>query len=200
MPVATTMFMSTAALTRWMRGMWRPSPSTVGSTIVSIPPARATESFSIASATRTSSSQYGAEPHTCPKFCSASGRMMKMCSWGSVTPRAPASTGPRTASTIARRDRLDRPAVAVRVLEEEEVAPGEALDVGDLDAAPRELVVGGLDVADHELKPLRRAGLGVDESRADGDRARRARWRELDEADLVADDMVVIGVEARLLG
>jgi hypothetical protein len=64
MPVAITMCMSTAALTRWMRGMQRPSPSTVGSTIVSIPPARAAPSFSIASATRTSSFQYGSELHT----------------------------------------------------------------------------------------------------------------------------------------
>ena len=38
-PVATTMLMSTSALMRWMRGMKRPSPGAVGSTIVSMPAA-----------------------------------------------------------------------------------------------------------------------------------------------------------------
>ena len=57
MPVATMMLRSTCSLIRTMRGMYRPRPITVGSTIVLIPRDFTSVSFATASATRTSSSQ-----------------------------------------------------------------------------------------------------------------------------------------------
>ncbi|CFR68939.1 Uncharacterised protein [Mycobacterium tuberculosis] len=55
-PVATTMFSSVAAATRAMRGMYRPSPITVRSTMVSTPRALSSPSRAMAPATRLSSS------------------------------------------------------------------------------------------------------------------------------------------------
>jgi len=45
---------------------------------------------------------------------------------------------------LARRDLLHGPAVAVRIAEEDERAPGKILDVADLDPAPYQLVAGGV--------------------------------------------------------
>jgi hypothetical protein len=57
---------------------------------------------------------------------------------------------------------------------------------------------GGVGVGDDELQALHRPGLGLHDPGADRDRARRARRRELHEAHLVADPVVVVGVEADL--
>ena len=58
----------------------------------------------------------------------------------------------------------------------------------------------GVNVRDHELQALNGARLHVAEPGADGDRAARPGRRQLHEADLVVDLVVVIGVEAGLLG
>ena len=50
----------TCSATRWMRGMYRPSPTTVGSTMVAIPWAASARSLPAAPATRSSSL-----PHSC---------------------------------------------------------------------------------------------------------------------------------------
>jgi hypothetical protein len=68
-------------------------------------------------------------------------------------------------------DLLDRPSVAVGIAEEHESAPGEVLDIGNLEPPPRKLVPRSLDVLDHELKTLERARLHLGEPLTDGDRA-----------------------------
>jgi len=94
---------------------------------------------------------------------------------------------------------LHRPAVAVGVLEVDEPAPREVLDLADVQAPLGEVRTRGLDVGNDELHALHRARLGVRESLPDRDRAVRAGRRELHEANLVADRVVVVGVEADLL-
>src|SRR5918996_5059142 len=126
--------------------------------------------------------------------------------WGSPAREAPESLGwssdpsSRTLLRLARRQLLHRPFVAVRIAEEDELAPRELLDLADLGAALDELGTRSLDVGDHHLHALHRAGLGIDQTLAQRDRARRPRRRQLDEANLVADAVVVVGVEADLLG
>jgi hypothetical protein len=56
-----------------------------------------------------------------------------------------------------------------------------------------------LDVRDHHLQTLHGPGLGIGEAETEGDRARRPRRCQLDEAELVADPVVVIRVEADLV-
>src|SRR6202020_1823012 len=68
-----------------------------------------------------------------------------------------------------------------------------------LDAAAAELLVRAVDVIDDELKADDRAGSGVGDAGSEGDRARRARRRELNEPDLFADRVVVVGVEPGLV-
>src|SRR4029453_14716917 len=130
--------------------------------------------------------------------------------WGASTARSSGqTTRPRTGRSPAARirpvlagadDLLDGPAVAVGVGEEDEAAPGEVLDLAGLDAAVEELGAGGVDVGDAQLETGHRAGLGVREAGAQGDRAGRAGRGELDKAEVVADLVVVVGVEADLLG
>ncbi len=60
--------------------------------------------------------------------------------------------------------------------------------------------MGPLDVGDHHLHPLHRAGLGLRHAQPDRDRARGAGRRELDEAHLVAHPVVVVDGEPDLLG
>src|SRR4029453_5294558 len=74
---------------------------------------------------------------------------------------------------------------------------GEVLDLADLDAAVEELGAGGVDVGDDHLEAGHRPGLGVGQARAPGG---GAGGRESDEAEVVADMVVVVGVEADLLG
>src|SRR5258705_6516020 len=97
------------------------------------------------------------------------------------------------------RELLDGPAVAVRVAEVDERAPGLDVDLADPDAASRELVVRGLDVLDDELEAAHRAGLGFGEADAHGDGARRAGRRELDETELRVHGRVVVEVEPGLV-
>jgi hypothetical protein len=63
---------------------------------------------------------------------------------------------------------LDGPAVAVGVGEEHEPAPGEVLDLADLDPARRGAGAGGLDVGDDQLQagPPTPAGVGEPGPRA----------------------------------
>lgn len=56
-----------------------------------------------------------------------------------------------------------------------------------------------LDVVDHHLHALQRTRRVVRDARAQADRAGRSLGRELDEAEVVADVVVVVGVEADLL-
>src|SRR5439155_11038839 len=100
----------------------------------------------------------------------------------------------------ARRDLLHGPAVPVRVGEEHERAPVELLDLADLDSALDELGPGGMDVRHDELEALDRTWLHLAQPGPEGDRAAGARRRELDEAELVAYLVVVVRVEAQLLG
>src|SRR4051812_18606289 len=93
-------------------------------------------------------------------------------------------------ASVPRWDLLHRPAVAVRVAEEDEPSPREVLDVADLHPAAGELRSRGLNVVDDELQALRGARRRVDEALPDRDRAGRAGRRQLDEPDLVADAVV----------
>ena len=67
------------------------------------------------------------------------------------------------------------------------------------DAAPGQLGVRGLDVVDHHLQALHRPGLGLRQPDPQADRARGAGRGELHEAQLRADRVVVVGVEADLV-
>ena len=71
---------------------------------------------------------------------------------------------------------LDGPAVAVGVGEEHEPAPGELLDLADLDPAAGELGVGGVGILDHDLQAADGAGRGVGDalSRSRSSRPSRA--------------------------
>src|ERR671924_1955189 len=81
----------------------------------------------------------------------------------------------------ARRELLDGPAVAVRIGEEDEATPREVLDLTGLDAAAAQLATRRLDVLHHELEALLRTRLHVGQALPDGNRARRARGRQLHE-------------------
>src|SRR5918999_6321643 len=95
---------------------------------------------------------------------------------------------------------LDGPAVAVGIAEEDERTPRELLDVPDLDPALDQFGPCGVDVRDNQLKALHGARLHLAEPGPQGDRARRPRRGELDEADPAADRRVLVQVEAGLLG
>src|SRR5688572_832675 len=98
-------------------------------------------------------------------------------------------------------DLLYGPAVAVRIVEEDERAPVELLDLADLDPSFDELRMCRMDVRDHELKTLGGARPHVaTKAGPKGDRAGRPGRRELDEPDLIADPMVMVRMEADLLG
>src|SRR3954468_4467299 len=109
----------------------------------------------------------------------------------------------RAASALGRLGRPDDllhgPAVAVRILEEHEPAPRELLDLARLHAVLDELRPRGVRVVDDDLQALDAARLHAVCAGGERDRARRARRRELDEAQLLVDSMVVVGVEADLV-
>jgi AMP-binding enzyme len=110
-----------------------------------------------------------------------------------------APTSEKMVRQIKSADLLHCPAVAVGVGEEEEAAPGEVLDVADLDAAGEQLLAGAVDVADHELQALERAGCHLVGAAGEGDRAGGAGRGELNEAEVLGHLVVVFGDEARLL-
>src|SRR5438067_4957498 len=74
------------------------------------------------------------------------------------------------------------------------------LNLAGLDAPLDQLRPGGVDVRDDHLHALHGPRLRVHESFADSDRASRPGRRQLDEANLRVDDLVVVRVEADLLG
>src|SRR5438093_13496398 len=74
------------------------------------------------------------------------------------------------------------------------------LNLAGLDAPFDQLRPGGVDVRDDHLHALHGPRLRVYESFADSDRTRRAGRRQLDEANVLADGLVVVRVEADLLG
>src|SRR5690606_13365805 len=103
---------------------------------------------------------------------------------------------------------LDRPAVAVRVLEVHErraVVRGVLLGLADLQPPGGQFGVGRLDVGDAELQPLvgtgGRGGAGrrLPERVAQGDRAPGAGWCQLDDAHAGHDLLVDVDVEADLV-
>src|SRR5437867_3045214 len=96
-------------------------------------------------------------------------------------------------------DLLHGPTVAVRIAEEDERSPIEFLDLTDIDSTLDELFTGGVDVRNHQLKPLDGAGRHPAQPGPQGDRTGRSGRRELDEADRIADLVVMIGIEAGLL-
>jgi hypothetical protein len=95
---------------------------------------------------------------------------------------------------------LDRPAIAIRVLEEDERSPGQHLDRADGNPALAELGLGGRDIRDHELQIHHRARWQVNQAGSDRDGAGGSRGGELEEADLRIDLVVMVQVEANLLG
>ena len=72
-------------------------------------------------------------------------------------------------------------------------------ELADLDSALDELGAGGLDVGDDEVQAPHGAGRRIRDPRADGYRARRARWRHLHDAKRIAGAVVDVQVEAHLL-
>src|ERR1700730_5069899 len=91
------------------------------------------------------------------------------------------------------------PLIAVGIAEVHEPAPRQVLDVADRDPALGKLLVRDLDIRHDHLQTLDRPGLHLRQSRADVDRARRTRRRQLDEAQILVDLLIVIGVEADLV-
>jgi hypothetical protein len=92
-----------------------------------------------------------------------------------------------------RRDLLEEPPVAVRIAEggvrevgatfqvrsRNKTPPIAVEHLADLDAAAEEVRTRRIDVGDDQLQTLSGARLGCGEALAEGDRARRVRWREL---------------------
>jgi hypothetical protein len=94
MPVAGMMLRSgTASLTRAMRRMSRPRPSTVGSTMVRMPAPASSVSLSMALAT------WGSSSHSSDQLAALSGDSTKTCSCMRVRPSSAVGTGRRTDST-----------------------------------------------------------------------------------------------------
>ena len=91
---------------------------------------------------------------------------------------------------------LQRPAVAVGIGEVDEAAPRLLVDIAGLDPSPGEFGTDLVGVGDDHLEVVQRARRERGQPFADGDRAARAGRRELHEADVVADRVVLIGVES----
>src|SRR5947209_3639124 len=97
------------------------------------------------------------------------------------------------------RDLLKRPAVAVGVEEEDEVAPWELVHVDGLDPEPAQIAPGLGGAGHDEVGSREAAWLRFGDAGADRDRARRSGRGELHEAKLVAHLVVVVEVKADLL-
>src|SRR3954465_2245712 len=98
MPVATTMFRSTSAFTRWMSGIERPRPRTVRSTMVSTPCSFSSRSLATASTMRASLSPSQLSEG---QLWAISVVSTKTCSCIKVVPSAVVSSAPRTVWTSA---------------------------------------------------------------------------------------------------
>ena len=125
---------------------------------------------------------------TVPRSTEPSGRRRR--------PRRPSLRRALSYAPVWRVGQLDRPAVAVGIGEEHELPHGKSCTSLTSTAARRQLVMRGLDVLDDELRPCasrERASSCPGRSRS----SRRSRRGELDEADLVADGVIVVGDEAR---
>ena len=96
--------------------------------------------------------------------------------------------------------RLECPAVAVGIFEEDEASPWEHLERRSFHATIGELIAARIGVVDHHLQPLERSGHHLVGVRCECNRARGARRRELDEAQLIADLMVVVSVDPWRVG
>src|SRR3954454_17962410 len=112
--------------------------------------------------------------------------------WPAPTMRAISGCGASISSTplselSARRQLLHRPAVAIGIAEEHERAPREFLHVADLDASLDEMSASLLDVRYHKLQAAYRSRRGIGDAFAHGNRAGRARRRQLHEAEIVID-------------
>src|SRR5215831_1961797 len=95
---------------------------------------------------------------------------------------------------------LERPGVAVGVAEGDERAPGLNVDVAGLHPMLEQVPPGGLDIRDDHLHALLRALRHLGDPRPHDHRARRPGRGELHEPQLVADLMVMVGVEPDLFG
>src|SRR5687767_8577636 len=104
-----------------------------------------------------------------------------------------------TGRSGAQRELLDRPAIAVRIAEEDEPSPREVADVGHVHASAGQLLARRLDVGHDQLQALDRAGRLRRHVLADPDRAARAGWRQLDEPQLIVDGVVLVEVEPGLI-
>src|SRR6476620_9760730 len=112
-----------------------------------------------------------------------------------MTPGQPAARSLPGSAVGPVGDVLHRPLVAVGVGEVDKVPPVLDVDVADVHAVVLELLVRGLDVADHKLQAGRGTGRGVVEALADRTRAAGARWRQLDEPEALHWLIDVAGVE-----
>jgi len=101
--------------------------------------------------------------------------------------------------SAARRQLLHRPFVAVWIAEVDERAPGERLDLADIQSALQELGARCLNVRHDELH-LSAAGRRIGDADAEHDRTCRARRGELNESKVLAHLVVMVGVKAGFLG
>src|SRR5918994_942452 len=94
---------------------------------------------------------------------------------------------------------LDCPAVPIRVLEEDELAPIELLDLGNVHSPLDELCARRVNVGDDHLEALQGTGLHCHDSSPHCNRACRSGRRELHEPEILAHLVVVVGNKADLL-
>src|ERR1700732_4638157 len=119
---------------------------------------------------------------------------------GSGPARGPTPMPPEVRRLLARRYLLNSPGVAVGIGEEHEPAPRELLDLAYVHSACEQVLAGAVGVLDDQLQPADRARLHLMDAARQRDRAGGTGRRQLDEAHLVAHLMVLVGVEAGLLG
>ncbi|MER8391496.1 hypothetical protein NKH10_06260 [Mesorhizobium sp. M1340] len=105
---------------------------------------------------------------------------------------------PQRAASVARRELLDRPCVAVRILKEDKSAPGKILDIADLDALGGQMPVRLIDVGHNQLQTPYGSRGAVDDAFAHGNRTGRTGRRQLHETYLVAYRVIMIEVKADL--
>src|SRR5205807_10204194 len=95
--------------------------------------------------------------------------------------------------------RLQRPAVAIGILEENEASPREHLNVAHIHAAVGQLAPRVLCIIDDHLQPVDGPGRHLVGTRGERDRAGRAGRGQLYEAKFISHLVVRVGGEAHLL-